>query len=90
MPDTHRLSRADRILRLLETDGGWVDAIRLTSISLSYTRRIHELRMIGVLIELRDEWKGQKRRTAYKLVKPQRTLFDVPEEAQDAEKERTL
>jgi hypothetical protein len=35
-----------------------------------HTRRIHELRKAGHIIEIRDEWVGRERHTAYRLVPP--------------------
>ena len=34
----------------------------------SHTRRIYELRQAGYVIEMRNEWQGRQRRTAYRLV----------------------
>jgi hypothetical protein len=47
----------------------WVDAWWLGRVSLSFTRRIHELRAAGYEIELDDTWEGRKRRTRYRLVR---------------------
>jgi hypothetical protein len=62
-----RTSQAQRILKLLYSRRGWVTAWRLSGISLCYTRRISELKAMGHVIELRDEWTGRQRRTAYRL-----------------------
>ena len=66
-----RNKQADRILQVLEqqTHPGWVDAIQFTHISLSFTRRIHELRGAGHEIVHEDKWNGRQRRTRYRLVK---------------------
>lgn len=64
-----KLSQAERLLRLLENaNGDWVPAYLMPQVSLSYTRRITELRKTHT-IELLDEWIDGQRRTAYRLVK---------------------
>jgi hypothetical protein len=58
-----------RILDCLMATEGFVDAWDLGRISLSFTRRIHEIREAGYTVELRDVWQKGQRRTAYRLVR---------------------
>lgn len=78
MPENKRQTQADRILELLQIyskqftpEWRWVDAIDLSRISLSFTRRIFELRQAGHIIELDDKWNNGKRRTRYRLASQQ-------------------
>lgn len=69
-----RRNQAERILQLFEDFAGtgdeWVSAISLSRFSLSYTRRIFELRQRGFEIEMREERSAGQRHTAYRLVRP--------------------
>jgi Helix-turn-helix domain len=77
-----RASQADRILKLLQyyscgqeasplrQNYSWVSLTLIMQLGIaSHTRRIHELRKAGHVIELRDKWVNGQRRTAYRLVK---------------------
>jgi hypothetical protein len=65
-----RESQADRLLQLLESaNGEWVPAVVLPRISLSYTRRIFELRQLNHKIEMKEKWVDGRRQTAYRLVR---------------------
>jgi len=72
-----RQTQRARLLALLQSHGfsyspkpryGWVALPEIMALGIaSHTRRIHELRKEWE-IELRDEWVGGQRRTAYRLV----------------------
>lgn len=69
-------TQANRLLRLLENklnmepNDGWIDLPWIMRLGIAcHTRRIHELRKAGHVIELRDEYVDGQRRTAYRLVK---------------------
>ena len=65
-----RTTQCDRILRLLEDAGGYgVSARTLSTVSLSYTRRIFELRALGWGINRKEERKEGIRLSRYFLVK---------------------
>jgi hypothetical protein len=66
----------ERILEVLDS-GEWVSPLAFSHISLSHTRRIHELRMEGHEIILLDERIDGRRRTKYRL-RP-----STPEERQE-------
>jgi len=72
-----RQTQRARLLALLQSHGfsyspkpryGWVALPEIMALGIaSHTRRIHELRKEWD-IELRDEWVGGQRRTAYRLL----------------------
>ena len=71
---SERETQADKILAVLSS-GEWVSPLALVNISLSFTRRIFELRQRGqeegFTIEMREKYVGHKRRTEYRLVRAQ-------------------
>lgn len=80
MPDTHRLSQADRILHLLEAATRyasvygdkykWITLPQMLSLSIAnYRARISELRQAGHHIECHRETVDGQVRTKYRLVK---------------------
>ena len=72
---SERETQADKILAVLSS-GEWVSPLALVPISLSFTRRIFELRQRGqaegFTIEMREKYQGRTRRTEYRLVRPGR------------------
>ena len=68
-----RQTQRARLLALLQSHGycgqdGWVPLPWILKLGIAcHTRRIHELRKEWE-IELRDEWVGGQRRTAYRLL----------------------
>jgi Helix-turn-helix domain len=67
--------QCDRILSLLEnrlnveSNEGWVDLPWIMRLGIAcHTRRIHELRKAGYVIEMHEEREGTQRRTAYRLL----------------------
>ena len=62
--------QSDRILELLSC-GYWITLPEIMALHIaSHTRRIHELRKAGHVIERRDYWSGSSRHVFYRLVKP--------------------
>jgi len=72
---TERVVQCERILRLLRSyEGRWVPLPELLALGCaSHTRRIFELRKTHN-IEMKEEWVGQSRHTAYRLVE-QKEMF---------------
>lgn len=68
---TKRQSQTEEILDLFlsraDVDGGWISALTLCKYSLSYTRRIFEIRQMGYSVDMRDEQIDGQRRTAYRI-----------------------
>jgi hypothetical protein len=61
--------QAQRILNLLrEYEGNWCPLPEIMRLGIaSHTRRLFELRK-RFIIEMREEWVGHERHTAYRLV----------------------
>ena len=66
---SERQTQANRILALLQAHKGeWVGLPKIQLLFIaSHTRRIHELRADGWIIELQDTWVGRERHTSYRL-----------------------
>jgi hypothetical protein len=68
--------QAQRILKKLqEYEGRWVPLPEILAMFIgSYTRRLTEIRRAGYNVELKNEWDGRTRHTAYRLIK-QKEMF---------------
>jgi hypothetical protein len=65
-----RQTQCDRILFLLQAaEGRWVGLFRIMQLHIaSHTRRIHELRKDGHVIEMQSHFIGRQRLVEYRLV----------------------
>jgi len=82
-----RTTQCDRILALLQAHQGyWVGLFRIMQLHIaSHTRRIHELRKMGHVIEMKSHFIGRQRLVEYRLVEKQGGTSNarIPQRSED-------
>jgi hypothetical protein len=66
----NRETQCRRLLSLLE-GGRWIGLPEIMDLRLaSHTRRLHELRKQGHIIQIDDQWVSGRRQVRYRLLRP--------------------